>query len=440
MTAAAALRDLSVSALTAAVAARELDPVEVVECHLAAIDGAAGPERRDQHLSGVGARPGAGRRRRAARRDASAREGHLRHGRRADDLRIVDLQDERAGPLGRGGGARRARGCGRDRQGQPARVRLGHHEPEPALRRRPAIPPPPVGLRAARAGAMRPLWRLDSSSLGLGTDTGGSARGPSACCRVVGFKPVLGTIPTAGCFPLSATFDTVAPMARSVADCTLLYSVLSGLPLPEPHLRGLVVGVVDEGSARRARRAGSPMMPAGRARLARHAARLEDLGARLVEVELPEPTADVVAVVQAEAARSHGGLYPERRHDYGDDTRAKLDAARRVTPAAERDGRRAVEDWRRRAAAEPAVDLILCSVLGGDVPEARAREQDVGTSCWPLRDRSTSSTGRRSRSVTSNSPAGRSPSSSEQRWRGRRLHGPPDTRGRGYSIPGGGPE
>ena len=41
MTAAAALRDLSVSALTAAVAARELDPVEVVECHLAAIDGAA---------------------------------------------------------------------------------------------------------------------------------------------------------------------------------------------------------------------------------------------------------------------------------------------------------------------------------------------------------------------------------------------------------------
>ena len=57
------------------------------------------------------------------------------------------------------------------------------------------------------------------------------------------------------------------------------------------------------------------LSPAGRTRLARHAARLEDLGARLVEVELPEPTADAVAVVQAEAARSHGGLYPERRDD-----------------------------------------------------------------------------------------------------------------------------
>ena len=153
--------------------------------------------------------------------------------------------------------------------------------------------------------------------------------------------------------------------------------MLSGLPLPEPHLRGLVVGVVTRAPRVVPGEQVHELPPAGRARLARHAARLEDLGARLVEVELPEPTADVVAVVQAEAARSHERLYPERRDDYGEDTRAKLDAARRVTAAAERDGRRAVEDWRRRAAAEPAVDLILCSVLGGDVPEARAREQDV---------------------------------------------------------------
>ncbi len=267
----------------------------------------SGPERRDQHLFGVGARPGAGRCRRAARRGASARQGHLRHGRRADDVRVVDLQGERARPLGRGGGACRARGCNRDRQGQPARVRLGHHEPEPALRHR-------RQSRHARSDCGRlergQCGRSGGSTVLAGARDGYGRIGSGAvrllpCRRLqAGSRHDL----HAGCFPLSATFDTVAPMARSVADCTLLYSVLSGLPRPEPHLRGLVLGVVT-----RAPRVvpGEPVQdlpPAGWTRLARHAARLEELGARLVEVELPEPTADVVAVVQAEAARSHGAL------------------------------------------------------------------------------------------------------------------------------------
>jgi Asp-tRNA(Asn)/Glu-tRNA(Gln) amidotransferase A subunit family amidase len=376
LTAADALRDLSVSALTAAVAARELDPVEAVECHLAAIDGAA-------HLNAV---------------ISTCPESALDRARAGVDgplagapLLVKDIFDT--------AGVRTTYGSSIFRTNVPdhsaaavVRAELAgaivigkanlHEFAWGTTSQNPHYgavgnPATPGRIAGGSSGGNAAALAARLSSLGLGTDTGGSARGPSACCRVVGFKPILGTIPTGGCFPLSATFDTVAPMARSVADCTLLYSVLSGLPLPEPHLRGLVVGVVT-----RAPRVvpGEPVQelpPAGRTRLARHAARLEDLGARLVEVELPEPTADVVAVVQAEAARSHAGLYPERRDDYGEDTRAKLDAARRVTPAAERDGRRAIEDWRRRAAAEPAVDLILCSVLGGEVPEAGAREQDV---------------------------------------------------------------
>jgi hypothetical protein len=54
--------------------------------------------------------------------------------------------------------------------------------------------------------------------LGLGTDTGCSVRLPAACCGVVGLKPAWGRIPTEGVFPLCPTFDTVGPMATSVAD------------------------------------------------------------------------------------------------------------------------------------------------------------------------------------------------------------------------------
>jgi aspartyl-tRNA(Asn)/glutamyl-tRNA(Gln) amidotransferase subunit A len=65
-------------------------------------------------------------------------------------------------------------------------------------------------------------------TIGLASDTGGSARGPAACCSTVGFKPRLGTISTTGSFPLAPSLVTLAPMARSVADCELAYSVLAG--------------------------------------------------------------------------------------------------------------------------------------------------------------------------------------------------------------------
>jgi len=59
----------------------------------------------------------------------------------------------------------------------------------------------------------------DMCEIAIGSDAGGSARIPAAMCGIVGFKPSKRRVPTEGMFPLSYTFDSVAPLARSVAAC-----------------------------------------------------------------------------------------------------------------------------------------------------------------------------------------------------------------------------
>lgn len=64
----------------------------------------------------------------------------------------------------------------------------------------------------------------------IGTDTGGSVRIPSALCGLTGFKPTAQVVPTEGVLPLSSTLDSIGPLARSVACCEQLYSILSATP------------------------------------------------------------------------------------------------------------------------------------------------------------------------------------------------------------------
>ena len=65
--------------------------------------------------------------------------------------------------------------------------------------------------------------------LGLGTDTGGSIRGPSTSNGIVGLKPTLGLISRSGIIPLSLSFDTGGPMARSVSDVAVVLGVMTGV-------------------------------------------------------------------------------------------------------------------------------------------------------------------------------------------------------------------
>src|SRR5512143_3307774 len=81
----------------------------------------------------------------------------------------------------------------------------------------------------------------------IGSDTGGSIRIPAAACGVVGLKPSLGEVPTDGVVALSATFDHVGPLTRSVADAAAVWAVLAGRAIPRiesPPPRSLTLGAL----------------------------------------------------------------------------------------------------------------------------------------------------------------------------------------------------
>lgn len=67
----------------------------------------------------------------------------------------------------------------------------------------------------------------------LGTDTGGSIRIPAAACGIVGLKPSLAEIPTAGVVPLSKTFDHLGPFTLTVNDARLMHRVLKRTSLED---------------------------------------------------------------------------------------------------------------------------------------------------------------------------------------------------------------
>jgi aspartyl-tRNA(Asn)/glutamyl-tRNA(Gln) amidotransferase subunit A len=63
---------------------------------------------------------------------------------------------------------------------------------------------------------------------GIGTDTGGSIRGPAALCGIAGIKPTYGVVSRAGVAPAAFTLDHIGPMAWTAEDCALMLQALAG--------------------------------------------------------------------------------------------------------------------------------------------------------------------------------------------------------------------
>jgi len=75
----------------------------------------------------------------------------------------------------------------------------------------------------------------------VGSDTGGSVRIPAAWNDLVGLKTTHGRLSLQGVVPLCESFDTVGPLAHTVADCAAVLSLLEGRHAPDlaPQLASL---------------------------------------------------------------------------------------------------------------------------------------------------------------------------------------------------------
>jgi amidase len=118
----------------------------------------------------------------------------------------------------------------------------------------------PAYIAGGSSGGSGAAMAAAYATLALGTDTGGSVRGPSTIDGIVGLKPTTGLLSRAGIIPLGLTFDTAGPMARSVFDVAAALGVMAGADPDDPAtlaaaphaLKDYTVGL-DPGALRGAR-------------------------------------------------------------------------------------------------------------------------------------------------------------------------------------------
>src|SRR5215472_1330940 len=104
---------------------------------------------------------------------------------------------------------------------------VGYPDPDKGFR----IPKNPWDLARSPGGSSSGTAAAIAGGLilgGLGTDTGGSIRGPAAYCGISGLKPTFGRVSKEGCVPLGYSLDNIGPMAHTARDCALLLAVLAG--------------------------------------------------------------------------------------------------------------------------------------------------------------------------------------------------------------------
>jgi aspartyl-tRNA(Asn)/glutamyl-tRNA(Gln) amidotransferase subunit A len=148
----------------------------------------------------------------------------------------------------------------------------------------------------------------------LGTDTGGSIREPAAFCGIVGLKPTYGRVSRYGVIAFASSLDQVGPMGRSVADCAAMLQAVAGhdardmtsstRPVDdysaalEAGAGGLRVGVPREWFQ-------GGLDPGTEARVREALGAYERMGAKLVDVSLPHQQYGVAAyyiIAPAEAS------------------------------------------------------------------------------------------------------------------------------------------
>ncbi len=171
-----------------------------------------------------------------------------------------------------------------------------------------------------------------------GTDTGGSIRQPAAMCNLTGLKPTYGVVSRYGMIAYASSLDQGGPMARSAEDCAILLNAMAGFDErdstsldrpPEDYARdldkplaGLKIGLPKEFFGASERSGCSPeVMQLVESAIAKY----RKLGAETVEVSLPNMKLSVASyyvIAPAEASsnlsRFDGVRYGYRAAEYDD--------------------------------------------------------------------------------------------------------------------------
>jgi aspartyl-tRNA(Asn)/glutamyl-tRNA(Gln) amidotransferase subunit A len=207
-------------------------------------------------------------------------------------------------------------------------------------------------------GPARNPWHLDYSPSGsssgsgaalaayltplsIGTDTGGSIRGPAAACGIVGLKQTYGRVSRFGVTTLSWTLDHAGPMTKTVADAADMLQAIAGPDPKDP------TAVADPAPARyaealtgdvRGMRIGIPRTyffdgahEEVSATVRRAVDLLASMGARLVDVDVPHAKYAGSAgwiVAMAEASAFHEKRLRESPELFDPLVRERLETAK----------------------------------------------------------------------------------------------------------------
>jgi aspartyl-tRNA(Asn)/glutamyl-tRNA(Gln) amidotransferase subunit A len=201
---------------------------------------------------------------------------------------------------------------------------------------------------------------------GIGSDTGGSVRIPSAFNGLVGLKVTFGRIGLSGTMLLSWSLDSIGPMARSVEDCALMLNALAapdprdpttlGQPLEDftlatrpGSIEGLRIAIPDTKQL-------PNFMDADVVKAWQTAARtFESLGAAVEAVRLPDWYFDLArstgTIIASEAYSLHRDYIEDTGKAIGPGVRSRAQAAKTFLPGAYAEEIRGMAE-RRRAFAE----------------------------------------------------------------------------------------
>ena len=130
----------------------------------------------------------------------------------------------------------------------------------------------------------------------LGSDTGGSIKQPSALCGNVGLRPTYGSVSRYGIVAFASSLDQIGPVAKTVRDVALLYSIIAGRDPCDSTTAELPEAVrLPEGDSLAGMRIGVPVElneaegiePGVADVVARSIVLAEELGAEVEECSLP---------------------------------------------------------------------------------------------------------------------------------------------------------